>query len=355
MTKLTISEIARLAGVSQATTSRVLNNNPKVNEDLRARVRKIIDENGYVPSAAARNLVNRRTDMIGLLIPHGNSATFNSAFYSTMISLIVQHANEKDRLVAVTLLPDAVSEKKLYERVLHSQQFDGVILLAPDMDEPLLPLLIRDAIPFVMFGRHSYLKNINWVDVDNRGAAYLLVSHLIRLGRRRIATIAGPERTAWGTDRLDGYKQALVENGISVDPALIFRVEDNFGQRNGYECMKMLLGVHTPPEAMFVASDLMALGAARAIHEANLRIPEDIALVCFDQFVADSFELGLTTMLQPFNEMASTAVDLLISQIDNPGQVPVQKVLPLQLVVRESCGAAQSARKEIEDKLYSEK
>lgn len=346
MTKLTINEIAKLAGVSPATASRVLNNHPSVGEDLRKRVMKVIEEHGYVPSAAARSLAKHRTDIVGLLLPHGDSSAFRQAFYATMISEIVKACIQRDRLVAVLPLPDAQSQKKLYDRVLHGGQLDGVILLAPDMDEPLLPLLIKDGVPFVMFGRHLYLKNITWVDVDNRGAAYQLVSHLIRLGRRRIATIAGSSRTAWGTDRLDGYKQALVENGIPLDPELILGDGRYFTQKVGYEKMKRLLALPNRPDAVFTANDYMAFGAYNAIKEAGLRVPEDISLVCFDEFAQDSFDIGMTTVPQPFPLMAETSVQLLVDQIDNPGHPPVQKVLPMQMVVRESCGARLALGKE---------
>jgi LacI family transcriptional regulator len=233
----------------------------------------------------------------------------------------------------------AEHEESFYNQVLRGHHFDGMIMLSSDIDDPLLPRLIRDRLPLVLIGQHPYLEGIVSVDVENREGARLAVEHLIGLGHRRIATICGPLVMTAGLARRDGYKQALLAAGIPISADL--QVEGDFTQEGGYAAMRRLLGLGRRPHAVFVASDTMAIGALRAISEAGLRVPADVAVVSFDDLPAAAYASPpLTTVRQPISELGSTAVRILIEQIESADTAPSLVRLPTSLVVRASCGAA---------------
>ena len=206
------------------------------------------------------------------------------------------------------------------------------------MDDPLISNLLRDHVPFISIGRYPD-ERVHYVDVDNIGGAQMAVEHLIRLGHRRIATITGPLDMVAGQDRLTGYRQALETRGIPVEEELI--VEGDFTESGGMAAMQRLLPAS--PSAVFVASDMMAIGALKALRQADLRVPQDVALVSFDDIpLASAIEPPLTTVRQPIERMGSMAVEVLLSVLQTPSQeeAPTQRiVLPTELVIRASCGS----------------
>jgi LacI family transcriptional regulator len=206
------------------------------------------------------------------------------------------------------------------------------------MDDPLIPTLLEDGVPFVMVGRHSDSR-ASYVDVDNVGGSRMAVEHLIRLGHRRIGTITGPLSMASGEDRLVGYRQALEAHRIPVQHALI--AEGDFTEGGGTIGMQRLLSAS--PTAVFAASDSTAIGALKASREAGLHVPEDVALIGFDDIpLAAALEPALTTVRQPIERLGSMAADLLLNLLENPPgtQHPAHRmILPAKLIVRDSCGA----------------
>lgn len=345
MTKMTIEQIADLAGVSRSTVSRVLNDHPSVSEKARRRVWKVVNEHGYAPSAAARSLASSRTNVIGLLIPRSAASIFSDPYFPHVIQGITETCTEREYFLMLSMLTGDM-EKRFYHRILRGNHFDGVIMLASTVDDPVLPLLIKNGMSFVMIGRHPYFEDINWVDAQNRTGGYIAVSHLIELGHTRIATITGPLDVTAAIDRRDGYKQALLEAGRTVDRDLI--VEGDFTQEGGRTAMQQLIAREDPPTAVFCASDTMATGAIRAIHEAGLNVPDDIAVVGFDDVPAASFSNPpLTTIRQPIYELGATAASELIAQLESDEPSRIQKRLPVELVIRESCGAGQDSTEEV--------
>src|SRR4051812_14305790 len=278
-TRLTIEEIADLAAVSRSTVSRVLNNHPSVRPEVRARVQQIIVEQRYSPRAAARSLASSRTNVLGLLIPRSAATIFADPFFPHVIQGVAETCSSRGYFLMLSMVT-AEREHDFYQQVLRGHHVDGLLMLSSDIDDPILPLLIRDETPLVLIGRHPYLHDVSSTDVDNRGGAMLGTRHLVALGHKRIATITGPLYMAAAMDRRDGYKQALAEVTIAVRPELI--VEGDFTQAGGYRAMQALLALANRPTAVFVASDTMAAGALRAIHEAGLGVPRDVALVSFD-------------------------------------------------------------------------
>lgn len=346
MSKMTIEQIADLAGVSRSTVSRVLNDHPSVSEKARKRVWDVVNEHGYAPSAAARSLASSRTNVIGLLIPRSAASIFSDPYFPQVIQGITETCTEHEYFLMLSMLTGDM-EKRFYHRILRGNHFDGVIMLASTVDDPILPLLIKNGLPFVMIGRHPYFEEINCVDAQNRTGAHTAVSHLIELGHSRIATITGPLDVAAALDRRDGYKQALLEAGRTVDSDLI--VEGDFTQEGGHTAMKQILALDPMPTAVFVASDAMALGALRAIDEAGLDVPDDMAVVGFDDVPAASFSNPpLTTVRQPIYELGTTAATELIAHLESDEETPIQKRLPVELIVRESCGGARRTAREAE-------
>jgi LacI family transcriptional regulator len=183
---LTIEEIAELASVSRSTVSRVLNDHPSVRPDVRARVQQVIHEHRYTPSAAARSLASRRSNLVGLLIPRSTATIFADPFFSHVIQGITETCNNRGYLLMLAMVT-AEREQDFYERVLRGRHVDGLIMLASDVDDPILPQLIRDATQLVLVGRHPYLRDVRWVDTDNVGGAVLAVQHLTERGYQRIA------------------------------------------------------------------------------------------------------------------------------------------------------------------------
>jgi LacI family transcriptional regulator len=227
-------------------------------------------------------------------------------------------------------------EPGFYDHILRGRHFDGVIMFSSDIDDPILPLLIKDGSPLVLIGRHPFFVNLASVDVENREGAREAVAHLIQLGHRRIGIVNGQLEMEPGQARRDGYKQALLEAGFGIDPKLM--VEGRFSESVAYQAALQLLDLTDPPTAIFVASDGMATGVLRAIHYRGLRVPEDVAIVGFDDLpLAQHTTPPLTTVRQPVSEMSAAAVRLLIEQIRGEGPVtPVR--LPAHLVVRQSSG-----------------
>ncbi len=333
---LKIEEIAALAQVSAATVSRVLNNYPHVRPALRERVLQVIKENNYTPHAAARSLASSRTKIIGLLIPRSAVVVFADPYFPRIIQGITEACNRLGYYLMLSMVSSTV-EETFYKNLLRGRHFDGVITLASDIDDPILPVVIKQNIPLVMVGNHPYFTAIVSVDVDNRQGACIAVRHLIEVGHQRIATITGPLNTMVGLERRDGFKQALMEGGRPIVPDLI--VEGDFTQETGYQAMQRLLERSPRPDAVFVANDTMAIGAMRAIHDAGLRVPDDVALASFDNLpVASYVNPALTSVNQPMFETGDVAAQILIAMIEGTMPVSARTLLPTNLVVRQSSG-----------------
>jgi LacI family transcriptional regulator len=217
---------------------------------------------------------------------------------------------------------------------MNNSLIDGVIVSAMQMDDPLIDRLYESGRPFITVGRHPTNQHISYVDVDNRSGAYQAVSYLLRSGRKRVGAVNGPEHSIASWDRYQGYQDALRERGVPLNPDLL--VAGEFSDASGYHAMKCLL--QNRPDAVFVASDAMALACMRAIYEVGLRIPDDIAIIGFDDIPAAAHSKPpLTTVRQPIQRTGSLAAEMLIDMIEHPDSRPRRVVLPTELVLRSSC------------------
>lgn len=336
---ITLEEIAKLSNVSRSTVSRVINGDPNVKDETRHRVLEVIDRINFQPNLAARSLAAGRTNVIGLVIPAGIAAIFSDPWFPQVVNGISTACNTNGYSVMLWLA-EPEYERQMITKILHSGLLDGVIVSSVSVDDPIVKALHESKMPFVLIGRHPTL-DIMHIDVDNIAGGYDAVMHLAELGYQKIATITGPQNLIAGYDRFQGYKQALEENNLSYDPQLV--VEGDFSEVSGYQACKEL--VQYQPEAIFVANDTMALGAQRALREAGIRVPEDIAIVGFDDIPnASSSPVPLTTVRQPTQEMGNAAVDALIKIINHPDAKYPNIILPTELIVRKSCGSSLSTK-----------
>jgi LacI family transcriptional regulator len=337
--RVTSQDVADRAGVSRTTVSLVLNNhkNIQISQSTRERVIQVANELGYVPNAAAQALASKRSRIIGLILTRSLHHISSDAFLTQILDGILDVIHQHDmRLVVDIIEPE--HQKELYLDMVRAKRIDGILLSGPRFDDEALKALQDFNFPTVLIGQlpDSQLCSI---DVDNRLSAKVAVDHLIKLGHSHIACItnAAPNYTA-SLDRLNGYKDALQEAGISFREELV-RFGD-FQVESGYEQMKDLLSSGNSFSAAFIASDMVALGAKAAIRESGLEIPEDIAIVGFDDLPFSQFtDPPLTTVHIPAVELGKQACRMLIGLFESPVVECKQKLLDTHLVVRKSCGA----------------
>ncbi len=336
---LTLDEIARQAGVSRATVSRVLNNRPYVSAQARERVLAIAQKLNFHPNLAARGLAAGQTRILGLVIPMGISTLFTDPYFPLLIQGVAVACNARSHSVMLWLA-EPEYERMTINQILHNGLIDGVILASMRSYDPLLETLASSDMPFVLVGRPPTDLNVTFVDVDNRNSARECVNYLLRLGHARVATVTGPLDMVAGLDRFEGYKMALRDGGLTVDPALI--ATGDFTEESGYGGTQQLLGAK--PTAIFVAGDTMALGTLRAIRDAGLRVPDDVAVVGFDDMpFAARTDPPLTTMRQVVRQQGMRAAESLIDLIMHPDSPPRAILLPTELIVRSSCGGRKRA------------
>jgi DNA-binding LacI/PurR family transcriptional regulator len=330
----TLDEVARVAGVSRATVSRVVNGSPKVSADVRRTVEKAIDRLGYVPNRAARSLVTRRSDSIGLVITEPASRLFSDPFFPRLVRGVSTALSVRD-LQLVLLMPDDDADEQRTMRYLTAGHVDGVILVSLHGDDPLPDQLANRRIPAVVMGRPPRGVDIDYVDADNRDGARRATSHLVASGRQRVATITGPLDMVAGVDRLAGYRDALTDASVAIDDGLI--ANGDFTHAGGEAAMERLLRERPDLDAVFCASDLMAVAALGVLQAAGRRIPDEVALVGYDDSpLATTTRPALSSVRQPIEEMGREMVHLLAGSIERAGRVPRHIVLSTELIARAS-------------------
>jgi DNA-binding LacI/PurR family transcriptional regulator len=311
----TLEQVAALAGVSRATVSRVVNGSPKVSPVVRAQVERAVAKLGYVPNRAARSLVTRRADSVALVASEPHARFFSEPFFAGMVRG-VSAALAETGVQLLLLIAQGLPDRQRLQRYVVGGHVDGVLLASLHGDDPLPGALERAGVPAVLVGRPADRgAPASYVDADNRGGAGKAVEHLARRGRRRIATITGPLDMGVGLDRLEGYRDGLAAAGLAGDEGLV--ESGDFTEEGGAGAMARLLARPGPPvDAVFAASDLMAAGALRALWAAGRRVPEDVAVVGFeDSVVARCAQPPLTTVRQPIEEMGRQATRMLLAKI----------------------------------------
>ncbi|MEV7289600.1 LacI family DNA-binding transcriptional regulator [Streptomyces sp. NPDC093252] len=326
-----IKDVAAAAGVSVATVSRVLNAHPSVSADARARVLAAVESLGYRPNAVARSLRTDQTRTFGLVIPD-----VLNPYFTELARSVEEAARALGYSVIIGNADERAEVQDHHVRTLLDRRIDGLLVAPTDAGSPLLADAVRGGTPLVFVDRWIPGVDVPVVRSDGRAAVRDLVGHLWSLGHRRIAIIAGPDSTTTGSERVDAFREAMAGYGLPVPDAYIG--QGDFRAESGRRATGGFLALPEPPEVVFAADNLMALGALDAVRARGLRVPDDIGLVAFDDirwFVHT--DPPITSIAQPTGALGRAAVRALVEVIE--GRRPASVTLPARLIVRRSCGA----------------
>lgn len=330
----TLEEVAARAGVGRGTVSRVINGSPRVSKRTREAVEAAVAELGYVPNRAARALAGNRTDAIALVVPESEARFFTEPYFSDIVRGVGAALADTDMQLLLTFVGNDRGRRRLAQ-YLGAHRVDGVLLVSVHADDPLPDLLEQLGTPAVTSGPRSAAEPLASVDSDNFGGARAAVGHLVARGRRTVATITGRLDVYGARRRLDGYREAVAAAGLAPDEELVAAAD--FTEEGGARAMRALLARRPELDAVFAASDVMAAGARQVLREAGRRIPDDVALVGFDDSaVARHMDPALTSVRQPIEEMGRTMARVLLQEISGRGPERPHVVLPTALVVRDS-------------------
>ncbi|MFC9699611.1 LacI family DNA-binding transcriptional regulator [Streptomyces sp. NPDC056943] len=330
----TLEAVAARAGVSRATASRVVNGGAGVRAPLVEKVNRAVEELGYIPNHAARTLVTRRNGAVAVIIEEPEFRIFSDPFFEQQVRGISRELTAHDSQL-VLLWVEGPGDHERIARYLGGGHVDGALAFSLHSDDALPALIDRARIPVVFGGRPApgIAPGVPYVDCDNRGGAREAVGHLVGLGRTTVAHIAGPRDQTSAVDRLHGYHDVLPD----ADPDLLCR--GSFTEESGARAMAELLDRRPDLDGVFVANDLMATGALRTLRERGVRVPEDVAVVGFDDMasVVDRTSPALTTVRQDIEGMGRLMVKLLMRLLDGPGgAAPDSVITPTSLVLRAS-------------------
>jgi len=309
-----IRDIAREAGVSSTTVSRVLNGSGYVKEETKALVLKIIKEFNYTPSAVARSLSNNETNTIGVIVPD-----IENPFFGKIIKGISSLADERNLNIILCDTNENISKEMKFLNMLKEQRISGIIITPTndinEVNNEQLSVLENMGIPIVLVDRDVKHSNFDGVFTDNIGGAYEATNALIKEGHRKIAIITGPNTSKPGRDRLTGYKKALRMNDIELNEEYLFY--GDFMLESGYLCTHEILKMEDRPTAILVCNNMMNLGSIKAIYESKLRIPQDMAIIGFDEVqMLDVVGLNISVVSRPNNDMGKKAMELLLKKMN---------------------------------------
>ena len=310
--KLTIQDIAKIAGVSQATVSRVLNHKPTVDPDIREHVMKVVNEHGFVPSIAASVLRGGRTQLIGVLAP-----PLTLPYVPEIMLGVAEVTDRTEYEVVLYMMSPARNHHDVLDRILAMKLSAGLLAIVPGSLGPYLDYLSQQGVSIVTIEDQVAPINTPWIGIDNTKGGYEATRYLLSLGHRRIAHILGPAGYLCTNERYEGYCQALREAGLEVDSSLVW--QGDFSVEAGQVCAHQILSrpPEERPEAIFAANDQTAFGVMDVVEQYGLRIPDDLSLMGFDDMPMTAFKKpGLTTIRQPHQEMGVFACELLLSLID---------------------------------------
>jgi DNA-binding LacI/PurR family transcriptional regulator len=335
----TLEDVARVAGVSRATVSRVINGIRNVDADIQEAVRKAIRTTGYTPNQAARSLVTRRAGTIALVMSGAGvdgdefaKAAFADPFFGRVAGGVVAYVRTQGVHPVLMLAETTMARLEVLD-FLRRGNADGALLVSTHPEDPLPGMLTEHHLPAVLFARPTRPLPVSYVDLAHQDGGALAADHLVARGCQRVATICGPLDVPAAQDRLAGFRTSLEHHGYPYLPI----AEGDFTQQSGETAMQRLLLDHPDLDGVFAANDLMAHGAVLVLQKAGRRVPDDVAVVGFDDSPpALASRPRLTTVRQPVEEMAAEMARLLLARIEDPDQPPRQVVFNPTLIVRES-------------------
>jgi len=346
----TIKEIAKIANVSPMTVSRAVNNSHKVREATRTKILMIASRLGYMPNRIARSLVSKKSNLISLIV-----ANISNQFFAEISRGIEDKARENGYNVIFSSTDDDTKNLESCVRIMREMGVDGFIIAAVSLKEPIVEELLDQNFPVVLVNRRVKKNNVNYVVVDNQKGAHLAVEHLINNGYKKIGIITGESSVSTGKERFQGYRKGLLDHGLKFKKE--YSSQGPFTKEHGKKAAQKMLTLKNRPEAIFAASDNIALGVMDAAGELGLNIPEDLAIVGFDDTdFSSNLKIRLTTVSQRKYEMGERGVQILIDLIESQQPDYINKiVLEPRLIIRESCGCnlAKTKVKQIKGKVIS--
>lgn len=329
--RVTVRHVAQLANVSPITVSRVINHYPNVKPDTRKAVEEAMRKLNYYPNRNARSLASAKAQAIGLIIPVSAGYIFSNPLYTSVLQSITSFFDQH----SYRILLHTLGMGSDYAALFHEKWIDGAILMSITPGDKGFMHLYTEDFPIVMTSPYSEELDIPMVDIDNVKAAREAVDYLIETGHRRIGLLTGPPKLASCRMRTTGYKEACLAAGLPIDPDLM--VSADFDDAGGYQAMRRLLSQAADLDAVFVLSDIQAIGAMRALRESGARIPADISIIGFDGIgITEFVDPPLTTVAQPAYEKGETAAKMLLSLMRGETLQNRQVVLPHRLVKRAS-------------------
>jgi LacI family transcriptional regulator len=336
--KVNIKDIAKLANVSHTTVSRALNNKSRIRKDTRDKILTIAKNLGYRPNFVARSLVMKRTKTLGLVITN-----IANPFYTELAQGIEKTATKLGYSIILCSTQSDISTERQYIEMLRSKGVDGIVFSSAHREDPNIVDLAEEEFPIILVNRRTYhpvvKEKVDYVGVNNILGGFLAVEHLIRLGHHRIGMVGGSTESSVGLERLEGGKKALLTYGLEQNND--YFLEGNFLKRSGYQRGKEFVKMTAMPTAIFAANDYMALGVYQALLEEGLRVPEDVALIGFNDIEFSSMKgIELSTIGQKKFEMGAIAVEMLVGKIEKREDKFSGREIFLEpeLIVRETCG-----------------
>jgi DNA-binding LacI/PurR family transcriptional regulator len=331
-----IKDVAKAAGVSASTVSRVINNSPLISAETREKTLKVMKELNYVPNSMARGLSNQKAFTIALLVNISEPKAYSNPFFYEVIHGIETIVYNNGLCLIIANLQTSVKKDNMLGWLIHGKRTQGVILPSAIVDSQIVKELKKIKFPFVVLGEPADCREpIDWVDINNAQGGQQAVDHLLRQGYRKIAFIGGSRKEIFNRNRLSGYREALEANGIEYNPEYVR--EGGSSKQDGLIMTRELLGLKARPDAVICGDNFLSLGAMKAAAEAGLNIPADFGVLSFDNFpIAELAEPSLTTVDIDVFEMGVQAASLLFKRIENPSAREQQSLIATRIEERES-------------------
>ncbi|MEK3884688.1 LacI family DNA-binding transcriptional regulator [Paenibacillus sp. PL2-23] len=340
---VTIKDIAKAAGVSPSTVSRVVSNHPRISKATTQKVKKIMEEMGYHPNIMAKSLVSKTTKTLAIMLPRPAEELFQDFFFGELLRGILTQSTRAgyDMLLAAATSPQ--DESETISRLVLGRRVDGVILLSARKNDPLIELLSQHSFPTVLIGRSDDHTNILSVDNNNEQAAFDATQHLIIQGHERIGFVSGPPDLTVSHDRMEGYRRAMKTAGLPIRAEWI--VEGEFLQQSGYRAMSFMMGLPERPSGLVVIDDVVGFGVLRGLNELGYSVPNDISLVSFNNIALSELATPpISSVDIGTYQLGYTASQMLIRHINEEEIYQSRMIIPHRLIVRESSIQAMTKR-----------
>jgi DNA-binding LacI/PurR family transcriptional regulator len=332
---VTIKDVAKKAGVSPSTVSRVISKHPRISKETIERVTRVMEELGYHPNSMAKGLVSKATHILGVILPRPAEELFQNYFFHEVLRGILAHANRAGYDLLIASGSSESDELETVKRLVRGRRVDGIILLSSKMKDPLIVFLNETRFPFVIIGRSQEYPDVPTIDNDNVQAAYDATRHLINQGHERIGFVSGPQELTVSQDRLAGYRRAMQEAGLRVSEDWI--VEGEFLQETGYRAMSMLMNLPERPTALVVIDDIVAFGVLHGLNELGYSVPQDMCLVGFNNIsLSEHTSPPLTSVDIGTYQIGYTTAQTLIKTIAREPMHQTRMIIPHRLIVRGS-------------------